>query len=98
MPQYKGVIFVVVYLGSACSVNKFITLVCGSFKFGINLESGRLFSCCRSLGRQKIPCLNLEQLQKIHHGLGRQVSLVKLIRRVFICVILFGEFGKVFYY
>lgn len=97
MPQYKGVIFVVVYLSSACDV-KFITLVCGSFKFGITLQSGRLFSCCRSLGRQKIPCLNLEQLQKIHHGLGRQVSLVNLIRRVFICVILFDKFGKVFWY
>lgn len=70
--------------------------MCSSFKFGIAVESGHLFSCCRSLERQKIPCLNLEQLQKIHHGLGRQVSLVKLIRRVFICVILFDKFGKMF--
>jgi hypothetical protein len=75
---------------------KFITFACGAFKFGIGLESGHLFSHFRSLERHKIPCLNLEQLQKIHHGLGQQVSLVKLILRMIMCVILFGKFGKVF--
>lgn len=37
-----------------------------------------------------MPCLSSEQLQKIRHGLGRQVNLVKyLVIRVMMCVILF---------
>lgn len=48
------------------------------------------FLYCRLLERYKAPCLNLEQLQKIHRGLGQQVSLVKyFVVKVIKCVVSF---------